>query len=67
MKYIFIGSGIILISLFVSLFFYFSNNSKEDCFIQIFHEKGPLFEKMKEECKTLTVINKEGNIVEILE
>ncbi len=48
--------------------FYFSTGYKhEECTIQVFGFKGELFEKMKKECKKINVLDKGGNLIEVIE
>ena len=37
------------------------------CVIQVLGTKGELFDKMKEKCRVLTVLDKYGSVIEIIE
>ena len=39
----------------------------EYCKIQIIHQKGELYEKVKRECKKIEVFDKDWNLIEVIE
>ena len=65
-KYILIIVGVLI---FVGGIWYFSMTKykNEECTIKILGTKGELYEKMKRECKKVNVLDKDGNLVEVIE
>ena len=65
-KYILIIVGVLVLGGGV-LYFSIPKYKNEECTIKVLGTKGELFEKMKRECKKLNVLDKDGNLVEVIE
>lgn len=65
-KYILIIVGALILGGGI-LYFSIPRYKHEECTIKILGIKGELYEKMKKECKKLNVLDKDENLVEVIE
>lgn len=65
-KYILFIIGILIIGGGI-LYFSMPKYKYEECTIKVLGTKGELFEKMKKECKKINVLDKDGELLEIIE
>lgn len=64
-KYILIIVGVLILGGSI-LYFSIPKYKHEECTIKVLGVKGELYEKMEKECKKLNILDKDGNLVEVI-